>query len=87
MQISYEQVRQLYYQNSQFGFYPCWVGRSLGSHRRWGWGSARLIITDKQLQRVVQLNRSPHCTSGHEDRVTPHHFYATPVAHSFQRVW
>ena len=25
MQISYEQVRQLYYQNSQFGFYPCWA--------------------------------------------------------------
>jgi hypothetical protein len=39
-----------------------------------------LIITDKQLQRVVQLNRSPHCTSGHEDRVTPHHFYGTRVA-------
>ena len=32
------------------------------------------------LQRVVQLNRSPHCTSGHEGRVTPHHFYATRVA-------
>ncbi len=43
-------------------------------------GLARLIITDTQLQRLVQLNRSPHCTSGHEDRVTPHHFYGTRVA-------
>jgi hypothetical protein len=29
---------------------------------------------------TAQLNRSPHCISGHEGRVTPHHFYLTQVA-------
>jgi len=50
MQISYEQVRQLYYQNSQFGFYPCWAGALQVRTGGEDGGSAGLIIADKQLQ-------------------------------------